>query len=225
MSRPELTPRQGEILALIQRHIDERGYPPTRAEIADELGFRSANAAEDHLRAIANKGYIELFPGLSRGVRIVEPSGKAAKKGGGRRSAAKRGAGNMQIPLVGRVAAGRPLLAEENIESRYTVDPWLFRPRADYLLRVEGMSMCDAGILDGDLLAVHRTPDVENRQIVVARLEDEVTVKRWRRRRNSYRVHLVPENPDFEPIVVDLRETDLVVEGLCVGVIRRGVDL
>jgi repressor LexA len=199
-----LTPRQQQVLDLIRRHIRATGYPPTRAEIAAALGFRSVNAAEDHLKALARKGVVELQRGASRGIRLVE----AAEEEG--------------LPVVGRVAAGRPILAEEHLEDRYRVDPWLFRPRAHYLLRVRGMSMRDAGILDGDLLAVHRSPEASSGQIVVARLEDEVTVKRLRRDgRRRYRVELLPENPEFEPLVVDLREQALVIEGLGVGVLRN----
>ena len=158
-----LTPRQRQILELIRRQVDRTGFPPTRAEIADLLGFRSANAAEEHLRALARKGVIELRKGTSRGIRLLQsaPIGR--------------------LPVVGRVAAGSPILAQEHVEDHYAVDPVLFHPRADYLLRVQGMSMRDAGILDGDLLAVHATPQAENGQIVVVRLEDEVTVKRFRR--------------------------------------------
>jgi len=198
-----LTPRQQQVLALIRDHIAAHGLPPTRAEIAQSLGFRSPNAAESHLRALARKGVIELLSGSSRGIRLVEPS-----------------AG---LPVVGRVAAGQPILAEQHVETHYRLDPALFRPRADYLLRVRGMSMREAGILDGDLLAVHRTPEASNGQIVVARLDDEVTVKRFRR--HGHRVSLLPENPDFAPIEIDLREQPLVLEGIGVGVIRNGEPL
>ena len=195
----DLTPRQEEILALIRDHLETHGSPPTRAEIARTLGFRSANAAETHLRALARKGVIELTRGASRGIRLLEapPAG---------------------LPLVGRVAAGEPLLAEQNIEDHYRVDPALFHPRADYLLRVRGDSMRDAGILEGDLLAVHRTTEAANGQIVVARLDEEVTVKRFRRR--GHAVELIAENPDYAPIRVDLRSEPLVLEGLAVGVLR-----
>lgn len=193
----ELTPRQAEVLAFIRQALEDSGMPPTREEIARAFGFRSPNAAEAHLRALARKGAIELLPGASRGIRLTETGG---------------------VPVVGRVAAGRPILAEQHIEARYQLDPRLFRPRPDYLLRVRGMSMRDAGILDGDLLAVHRTREARNGQIVVARLEDEVTVKRWRRR--GHKVTLLPENPEFEPIEVDLRHEPLEIEGLGVGVIR-----
>jgi repressor LexA len=199
----ELTPRQAEILALIERTLEETGMPPTRAEIAQELGFRSANAAEEHLRALYRKGVIELIPGASRGIQLK------------RRQMTEQ----MGLPLIGRVAAGRPILAEEHIEGHYRVDPSLFHPQAHYLLQVRGMSMRDAGILNGDLVAVHRTPDVRNNQIIVARLENEVTVKRYRQRGKI--VTLLPENPEFEPIEVDLGEETLVIEGVVVGVIRR----
>jgi repressor LexA len=198
-----LTPRQNQILELIRKHLDETGFPPTRAEIAQTLGFRSANAAEEHLRALARKGAIELLKGTSRGIRLLLPGPPAG------------------LPVVGRVAAGSPILAAEQVEDHYAVDPSLFRPRADYLLRVRGMSMRDAGILDGDLLAVHTSRRAENGQIVVARLEDEVTVKRFRRHgRWKHRVRLLPENPDFDPIEVDLRYQELVIEGLAVGLLR-----
>jgi len=196
-----LTDRQQRVLDFIIDFMDTEGFPPTRAEICEALGFRSPNAAEDHLRALVKKGAIEMLPGTSRGIRpLVDqvPSG---------------------LPLVGRVAAGEPILAAEHIEQRYKVDPSLFRPRADYLLRVKGMSMCDIGILDGDLLAVHQAREAASGDVVVARLDDEVTVKRFRRRGNI--VRLLPENAEFEPIVVDLREQDLVIEGIAVGVIRN----
>jgi len=194
-----LTERQAEILQMIREFVEETGMPPTRAEIAEALGFRSANAAEEHLKALARKGAIELTPGASRGIRLLEEEG---------------------LPVVGRVAAGSPILAEQHIEDHYRLDPALFHPRADYLLRVRGMSMRDAGILDGDLLVVHATPEAANNQIVVARLENEVTVKRFRRR--GRQVQLLPENPDFEPIEIDLREQSLVIEGLGVGILRNG---
>lgn len=194
-----LTPRQAQILGMIQELVESTGLPPTRAEIARALGFRSINAAEDHLRALARKGMIELLPGASRGIRLRTPSG---------------------IPVVGRVAAGAPILAEEHIEGHYRLDQSLFRPPAHYLLRVRGMSMRDAGILDEDLLAVHRTPEARNGQIVVARLHDEVTVKRFRRRRDV--VLLIPENPDFPTLRVDLRHEPFAIEGLGVGIIRNG---
>lgn len=197
-----LTPRQAQILQFIREHRQTHGAPPTRAEIARAMGFRSANAAEDHLKALARKGAIELLPGASRGIRLpAEPRDPG-------------------LPVVGWVAAGSPILAQEQIEAYYRLDPALFRPRADYLLRVRGMSMRDAGILDGDLLAVHRSAVAENGRIVVARLGDEVTVKRFRRSEN--RVWLLPENPEFEPIVVDLEHQELAIEGLGVGILRNG---
>ncbi|MDX1453967.1 MAG: transcriptional repressor LexA [Gammaproteobacteria bacterium] len=196
-----LTERQAEILELIRDTIDETGMPPTRAEIAQALGFKSANSAEEHLRALARKGVIELVAGASRGIRLVEE--------------------DQGLPVVGRVAAGHPILAEQNIERHYRMDPGLFQPKAHYLLTVKGMSMRDAGILDGDLLAVHRSPDVRNGQIIVARLnDDEVTVKRYRQQGSE--VWLLPENPDFEPIHLDLKHQSMVIEGVVVGVIRNG---
>jgi repressor LexA len=205
----ELTPRQSQILGLIRRHIQETGFPPTRAEIARALGFRSVNAAEDHLKALVRRGAIELISGTSRGIRLLEAEGD-----------------ELSLPVVGRVAAGNPVLAEEHIEDHHRIDPALFRPRADYLLRVRGSSMRGAGILDGDLLAVHRTAEAQNGQIVVARLEDEVTVKRFQRHaRWPHRVQLLPENPAFEPIQVDLRTQGLAIEGLGVGVLRVGLEV
>jgi repressor LexA len=195
----QLTARQSQVLALIRRHIEDTGYPPTRADIADELGFKSPNAAEEHLKALARKGAIEIVPGTSRGIRLPDPPG---------------------LPLVGHVAAGSPILAEEHIENRIEVPPSLFSPRADYLLRVHGMSMRDAGILEDDLLAVHKTHDVRNGQIIVARIDDEVTVKRLQRTRSRSRLLLLPENPDYEPIEVDLKAQPFEVEGIGVGVIR-----
>ncbi len=199
----DLTPRQRQILQFIERCLNDNGMPPTRAEIAGALGFRSANAAEEHLRALQRKGVIDLVPGASRGIVLRDVLRE-----------------QMGLPLIGRVAAGQPILAEENVEARYQVDPALFTPQPHYLLRVVGMSMRNVGILDGDLVAVHRSPDVRNRQIVVARLEDEVTVKRYRQEGKV--VWLLPENPEFEPIKVDLRERSLVIEGVVVGVLRRG---
>jgi len=204
----DLTARQRQILELIRHHIRETGFPPTRAEIAKAFGFRSANAAEDHLRALARRGAIELQPGSSRGIRLAEG-----------------GPGDDNLPVVGRVAAGSPILAVEHIEDYCRVDPNLFQPQAHYLLRVRGSSMRDAGILDGDLLAVHGTPEARDGQIVVARLGDEVTVKRLRRRANwTHRVDLLAENPAFPPIQVDLRLQSLTIEGLAVGVLRLGVE-
>jgi len=205
-----LTPRQEQILQMVQRFLDRTGYPPTRSEIATELGFRSANAAEQHLRALARKGYITLQPGASRGIRLcatgIEAEAEAVPEG---------------LPVVGRVAAGSPLLAESHIDRYCQVSSGLFSPGADYLLKVRGMSMRDAGILDGDLLAVHRTSDVREGQIVVARIDDEVTVKRFYR--SGHRIRLHPENPDFEPIEVDPRQNEITIEGVGVGVIRAGL--
>lgn len=194
-----LTPRQTEILALLRAHMEQHGWPPTRSEIAQALQFKSPNAAEEHLRALERKGVIELIPGASRGIRLLNEPEEG-------------------LPLVGRVAAGSPILAEENVEQRYGIDPGVFAPRADYLLRVKGMSMRDAGILDGDLLAVHRTPEAANGQIVVARIDNEVTVKRLQRRGSQLR--LLPENPDFEPIEINPRNQSLTIEGISVGVLR-----
>jgi repressor LexA len=199
----DLTPRQTQILRLIQRFIADTGMPPTRAEIARELGFRSANAAEEHLRALARKGVIALMPGTSRGIQLKDTIRE-----------------QMGLPLIGRVAAGSPILAEENIEARLQIDPAIFQPRPHYLLKVRGMSMKDAGILDGDLVAVHRTSEVRSRQIVVARLENEVTVKRYRQEGSI--VWLMPENEEFEAIRVDLREEEMIIEGVVVGVVRTG---
>jgi repressor LexA len=204
----ELTDRQSEILKLIRELTEVSGYPPTRAEIAERMGFRSVNAAEQHLRALEKKGAIEIAAGASRGIRVRE--GRSASRAGRL----------LELPVIGRVAAGSPMLAQEHVQERYQVDPNLFTPRADYLLRVRGMSMRDAGILEGDLLAVHRTQEARSGQIVVARLSDEVTVKRWRRR--GHVVQLEAENPDFKPIEVDLRNEPLVIEGVAVGVIRNG---
>lgn len=200
----KLTSRQSEILLFIQQFIDKTGMPPTRAEIARELGFRSVNAAEEHLRALQRKGAIELLPGTSRGIRLKDFLRE-----------------QLGLPLVGRVAAGHPILAEEHIEGRYRIDTSLFDPRPHYLLRVQGMSMKNVGILDGDLVAVHRTPEVRNGQIIVARLEDEVTVKRYRQEGSL--VWLLPENVDFSPIKVDLKEEPMVIEGVVVGLVRNGM--
>ncbi|MBC8954735.1 transcriptional repressor LexA [Xenorhabdus sp. PB62.4] len=199
-----LTARQQQVYDLVRDHISQTGMPPTRAEIAARLGFRSPNAAEEHLKALARKGVIEIISGASRGIRLLLEE-------------QDEGAG---LPLIGRVAAGEPLLAQEHIESHYKVDPELFKPSADFLLRVSGMSMKDIGIMDGDLLAVHKTQDVHNGQVIVARIEDEVTVKRFKQTGN--RIELIAENPEFKPIVVDLSEQSFTIEGLAVGVIRSG---
>ena len=206
-----LTERQAEILKLIRELTEMSGYPPTRAEIAEKMGFKSVNAAEQHLRALERKGVLEISEGASRGIRMLD-----AKPA--------RGLGRLlELPVVGRVAAGSPILAEEHLQGRFQIDPNLFTPSADYLLKVRGMSMRDAGILEGDLLAVHKTGEARSGQIVVARLVDEVTVKRLRRRGNT--VQLEPENPDFEPIELDLRRDALTIEGIAVGVIRNSKSL
>ena len=201
----KLTPRQSEILAFIKRCLEDNGYPPTRAEIAQELGFKSPNASEEHLKALARKGAIEMTPGASRGIRIPGFEPAANEEEG--------------LPVIGRVAAGAPILAQQNVEDSCKINPEFFHPKADYLLRVRGMSMKDIGIFDGDLLAVHTTREARNGQIVVARIDDEVTVKRFQR--NGNKVLLIAESPEFAPIEVNLEEQDLVIEGLSVGVIRR----
>ncbi len=198
----KLTPLQAEVLAFIKSHIDATGYPPTRADIANELGFKSANASEEHLKALARKGAIEMIPGTSRGIKLPEDQ-------------------NEGIPIVGRVAAGNPILAEEHIEDYCELPATFFNPAADYLLQVRGDSMIEVGILDGDLLAVHRTKNINNGDIVVARIEDEVTVKRFRKGRSKHQVTLEPENSDYSPIEVDLREPEFDIEGLGVGILRH----
>lgn len=206
----KLTKRQSEILEFLKDWITEHGYPPTRIEMAQTLGFKSPNAAEDHLKALTRKGAIEMIAGASRGIRIVdfEPEQEFAEQ-----------QNDNELPVIGRVAAGAPILAEQHIDSTCQIDPSFFRPRADFLLQVNGMSMKDIGILDGDLLAVHSCKQAQNGQVVVARIDDEVTVKRYKREGNI--VWLIAENPDFEPIKVDLTQQELVIEGLSVGVIRR----
>ena len=200
----KLTARQEQVLDVIRRHIDSTGFPPTRADIARELGFKSANAAEEHLKALARKGAIEIIPGASRGIRLPESEEQG-------------------LPLVGRVAAGEPILAAENIEDRCAVDPSLFHPPADYLLRVQGDSMINIGINDGDLLAVNKTEVAENGAVVVARIGDEVTVKRLKRGKDRRHLQLLPENDRLGPINVDLAEEEFAIEGLSVGVIRQSV--
>lgn len=200
-----LTPRQTEVLELIKTTMAETGMPPTRAEIARQLGFKSANAAEEHLKALARKGVIEMLPGRSRGIRLnIDPEAANEEQG---------------LPLIGRVAAGEPVLAQEHIEAHYKVDPSLFHPHADFLLRVDGMSMKDIGILDGDLLAVHRTTDVHNGQVVVARVDEDVTVKRLEKKGSEVLLHA--ENDEFAPIKVDLASQPFNIEGIAVGVIRN----
>jgi repressor LexA len=196
-----LTARQAEILALIQDFMEQSGFPPTRAEIAEKLGFKSANAAEEHLRALERKGILDILPGASRGIQLKQ-------------------AGLPGLPLIGRVAAGSPILAEENVKSRHKIDPSLFSPRADYLLKVKGDSMINIGIMDGDLLAVHKTEEARSGQVVVARIDNEVTVKRLKRKGNS--IELLPENDSLSPIVVDPSVNEFAIEGLAVGVIRSG---
>jgi repressor LexA len=207
MSEKKLTARQKQILKFISEFIENNKFPPTRSELATHFGFRSPNAAEAHLRALENKSMIGIERGAARGITLLPLAADELPA-----------AANLPLPLIGRVAAGSPILAQENIEDEYRVDPALFPQKPHYLLRVQGMSMQDAGIFDGDLLAVHRTPEARNGQIVVARVDDEVTVKRFRRR--GFRVQLLPENADFQPIEIDLRRQELVIEGLGVGVIR-----
>ncbi|WP_218310520.1 transcriptional repressor LexA [Alteromonas antoniana] len=200
-----LTPRQTEVLELIKTTMQETGMPPTRAEIAKQLGFKSANAAEEHLKALARKGVIEILPGTSRGIRVnIDAEAENEEEG---------------LPLIGRVAAGEPILAQEHVEQHYKVDPALFHPHADFLLRVNGMSMKNIGILDGDLLAVHRTTDVHNGQVVVARVDEDVTVKRLEKRGREVLLHA--ENEEFSPIKVDLANEPFAIEGIAVGVIRN----
>ena len=196
-----LTRRQNEVLELIKNHIDETGYPPTRADIAGELGFKSANAAEEHLKALARKGAIELIPSTSRGIKLMTTEAAG-------------------IPIIGAVAAGSPILAVEHIEDHCALAANFFKPSADYLLRVKGDSMLEGGILDGDLLAVHKTQSVRNGDLVVARIEDEVTVKRFQKT-SAKEVLLIPENRDYSPIHVDLSTQEFAIEGLGVGVIRH----
>ncbi|MCT6700997.1 transcriptional repressor LexA [Rheinheimera sp. 4Y26] len=203
-----LTPRQAEILQLLKDYQAQSGMPPTRAEIASQLGFKSANAAEEHLKALAKKGFIEMMPGTSRGIRLLEDDDVVANE-----------PEYSGLPLIGRVAAGQPILATEHIDQYYQLDANLFHPAADFLLKVSGMSMKDIGIMDGDLLAVHKTTEARQGEVVVARVEDEVTVKRFRR--DGQFVYLHPENSDFNVIKVDLTQQFFAIEGLAVGVIRN----
>lgn len=198
----KLTNRQQEVLDIVRRHIQDTGYPPTRVDIANELGFKSANAAEEHLKALARKGAIEMIPGTSRGIRLV---GEDNEEEG--------------LPIIGQVAAGEPILAQQHVDDYCTIGSDFFRPRADYLLRVRGMSMKNIGIMDGDLLAVHQTRDAREGQVVVARVGEDVTVKRFSRQ--GHMVYLIAENEEFDPIEVDLREQELTIEGLGVGIIRQ----
>ena len=217
---PKLTARQQQILDLVQSAIERTGAPPTRAEIANELGFRSANAAEEHLQALARKGVIELVGGTSRGIRLRSDTLRALNESRGKQfSLPLPSLAQLTLPLVGRVAAGSPILAQEHIDQTYLMEASMFSRRPDYLLKVRGMSMRDAGILDGDLLAVQKTREAKNRQIVVARLGDEVTVKRLHRTRNG--IELLPENPDFKPILVSADNAEFELEGVAVGLIRN----
>lgn len=213
----ELTARQSEILDLIEQAIANTGFPPTRAEIAEALGFKSANAAEDHLRALEKKGYISLTPGASRGIRLIR--GATHKLEQGSPSVARALLNALTLPVVGRVAAGAPILATENVSREISVDRSLFDKEPDYMLQVRGMSMRDIGIMDGDLLAVKKTSEARSGQIVVARIDSDVTVKRLLRERT--RVVLEPANPEFEPIVVT-DENTFAIEGIAVGLVRTG---
>lgn len=221
----KLTDRQQQILDLIRQAIINTGFPPTRAELATVLGFKSANAAEDHLRALARKGVIELTAGASRGIRLTDLANESIEADVDTELPADRprlktlpGAGFLLLPLIGRVAAGHPILATENIEKEINVDLDMFEQRPDYLLKVKGLSMRDAGILDGDLLAIKKTSDARNGQIVVARIDEEVTVKRLSK--SGGRIELLPENPDFEPIQIQPGQ-DFSLEGIAVGLIRN----
>ncbi|MFV0478936.1 MAG: transcriptional repressor LexA [Parahaliea sp.] len=198
----QLTRRQQQVLDIVRNYIGDTGYPPTRADIARELGFKSANAAEEHLKALARKGAIEIIPGASRGIRLPDRAG---------------------IPIVGRVAAGNPILAQEHIEDYCELPHSFFKPEANYFLTVHGDSMIEAGIFDGDLLAVHSSPVASNGDIIVARIDDEVTVKRLKYGSSKHQLILLPENPDYSPVEVDLRTQDFAIEGLSVGVLRRGL--
>ena len=216
---PKLTARQQQILDLIQNAISLTGAPPTRAEIATKLGFKSANAAEEHLQALARKGAIELVSGTSRGIRLKSETMRSINESRSKEfSLSLPGLSQLMLPLIGRVAAGSPILAQEHIDQTYYVENSLFQRKPDYLLKVRGMSMRDAGIMDGDLLAVQSTKDAKNGQIVVARLGDEVTVKRFRRTKDL--IELCPENPDYQIIVVEPGEP-FEIEGLAVGLIRN----
>ena len=224
--RAKLTDRQQQILDLVQSAIERTGAPPTRAEIASELGFKSANAAEEHLQALARKGVIELVGGTSRGIRLrFETLRQLILQRGKQFTLPLPSLAQLTLPLIGRVAAGSPILAQEHVDQTYLMEASMFPRRPDYLLKVRGMSMRDAGIIDGDLLAVQRTKEAKNGQIVVARLGDEVTVKRFRRTR--YAIELIPENPDFQTIVVptgaDAAEVQFELEGLAVGLIRNNM--
>ncbi|HEY9025598.1 MAG TPA: transcriptional repressor LexA [Burkholderiaceae bacterium] len=219
---PKLTARQQQILDLVQSAIERTGAPPTRAEIANELGFKSANAAEEHLQALARKGVIELVGGTSRGIRLKSDTLRALNEARGKQfSLPLPSLSQLTLPLVGRVAAGSPILAQEHVEQTYLLEATMFPRRPDYLLKVKGMSMRDAGIIDGDLLAVQKSREARNGQIVVARLGDEVTVKRFRRTRTT--IELLPENPDFQPIIVPFGDVDFELEGIAVGLVRNNM--
>jgi repressor LexA len=219
---PKLTARQQQILDLVQSAIERTGAPPTRAEIANELGFKSANAAEEHLQALARKGVIELVGGTSRGIRLKSDTLRALNEARGKQySLPLPSLAQLSLPLVGRVAAGSPILAQEHVEQTYLLEATMFPRRPDYLLKVKGMSMRDAGIIDGDLLAVQKSREARNGQIVVARLGDEVTVKRFRRTRTT--IELLPENPDFQPIIVPFGDVDFELEGIAVGLVRNNM--
>lgn len=213
----KLTARQEQILNLIKEAIDNTGFPPTRAEIAQELGFRSANAAEEHLQALARKGAIEISPGTSRGIRLLGTNAAPATPEPVAMPHVPA-ALLMSLPLVGRVAAGSPILAQEHVEANYAVDPAMFSAKPDFLLKVKGWSMRDAGICDGDILAVKKVDSAKNGQIVVARIGEEVTVKRYRK--NGTVIELLPENPDFSVITVDPQTDEFALEGLAVGLMR-----
>lgn len=222
MESPKLTARQQQILDLVQSTIERTGAPPTRAEIAAELGFKSPNAAEEHLQALARKGVIELVGGTSRGIRLQTQTLRALNEARGKQYALPLPSlSQLTLPLVGRVAAGHPILAQEHIDQTYVLEASLFPRRPDYLLKVKGMSMRDAGIVDGDLLAVQKTPEARNGQIVVARLHDEVTVKRFQRTRGG--IELLPENPDFQPIHIGPGDDDFHIEGVAVGLVRQNM--
>ena len=219
LDKPKLTARQQQILTLIENAISQTGAPPTRAEIADELGFKSANAAEEHLQALARKGVIELVSGTSRGIRLRGHSLRDLNTSRSKQfSMPLPGFAQLALPLIGRVAAGSPILAQEHVDQTYYVEHSLFQRQPDYLLKVRGMSMRDAGIMDGDLLAVQASKEAKNGQIIVARIGDEITVKRFRR--NKHLIELHPENPDFQTIVVEPGEP-FEIEGLAVGLIRN----
>ncbi|MEK8045837.1 transcriptional repressor LexA [Ideonella margarita] len=222
MDSPKLTARQQQILDLVQTTIERTGSPPTRAEIATELGFKSPNAAEEHLQALARKGVIELVGGTSRGIRLQSSTLRAVNEARGKQfSLPLASLAQLSLPLIGRVAAGNPILAQENVEQTYVLEASLFQRKPDYLLRVKGLSMRDVGIMDGDLLAVQKASEARNGQIVVARLNDEVTVKRFQRGRDG--IELLPENPDFQPIVVSPDIEDFSIEGIAVGLVRQNL--